>query len=187
MNWRREPSEMPVCKQTVKKQYSIVSRVNTMNEEHSHIVLVSTWADGHEVVSPLQVAAKVNFSLAEYFLILSCFPHWPDVSTALLQSDHSPRSHSTCLHLPKKKCTRDMSNMESTFNLQGNKMTLLLQCILRIKAIGLLKRIKSSLPHNTRILVFNSFISPLFDYDYGDIIWWDRGNVSLMSLHKIEK
>ena len=66
---------MPVCKQTVKKQYSIVSRVNTMNEEHSHIVLVSTWADGHEVVSPLQVSAKVNFSLAEYFLILSCFPH----------------------------------------------------------------------------------------------------------------
>ena len=47
------------------------------------------------------------------------------------------------------------------------------------KKLGLLRRIKSCLPINARIMFFNSFILPLFDY--GDIIWGDRGNASLMS------
>ena len=47
------------------------------------------------------------------------------------------------------------------------------------KKLGLLRRIKSSLPLNARIMFFNSFILPLFDY--GDIIWGNRGNASLMS------
>ena len=47
------------------------------------------------------------------------------------------------------------------------------------KKLGLLRRIKSCLPLNARIMFFNSFILPLFDY--GDIIWGDRGNASLMS------
>ena len=45
--------------------------------------------------------------------------------------------------------------------------------------LSLLRRIKSYLPLNGRIMFFNSFILPLFDY--GDIIWRDRGNASLMS------
>ena len=45
--------------------------------------------------------------------------------------------------------------------------------------LSLLRRIKSYLPLNARIMFFNSFILPLFDY--GDIIWGDRGNASLMS------
>lgn len=47
------------------------------------------------------------------------------------------------------------------------------------KKLGLLRSIKSCLPLNARIPFFNSFILPLFDY--GDIIWGDRGNASLMS------
>ena len=89
-------------RQIVQNQYSM-SRVNTMKVKHLHIVLVSIWADGHEVVNPLQLSAKVNFSSAMYFLVLSSSPHWPDVSEALLQSDHSPRSHCTCLHLPEQE------------------------------------------------------------------------------------
>jgi len=42
-----------------------------------------------------------------------------------------------------------------------------------------LRRIKSCLPLNARTTFFDSFILPLFDY--GDIIWGDRGNASLMS------
>ena len=45
--------------------------------------------------------------------------------------------------------------------------------------LSLLRRIKSYLSLNGRIMFFNSFILPLFDY--GDIIWRDRGNASLMS------
>ena len=45
--------------------------------------------------------------------------------------------------------------------------------------LSLLRHIKSYLPLNARIMFFNSFILPLFDY--GDIIWGDRGNASLMS------
>ena len=47
------------------------------------------------------------------------------------------------------------------------------------RKLGLLRRIKSCLPLNARIMFFNSFILPIFDY--GDIIWGDRGNASLMS------
>ena len=43
--------------------------------------------------------------------------------------------------------------------------------------LSLLRRIKSYLPLNARIMFFNSFILPLFDY--GDIIWGDRGNASV--------
>lgn len=131
MNRRPEPSGMSSYKQTVQKQYSIMSWVNTMKEKHLHIVLVSTWADGHEVVSPLQVSAKVNFSLEEYFLLLSSFPHWPDVSTAPPQSDHSPRSHTTCLHLPEQEMYTRHVKYGVNF-LQGSKMILLLLSILML-------------------------------------------------------
>ena len=47
------------------------------------------------------------------------------------------------------------------------------------KKLGLLRRIKPYLPLSARITFFNSFILPLFDY--GDIIWGDRGNASLMA------
>ena len=47
------------------------------------------------------------------------------------------------------------------------------------KKLGLLKRIKSYLPLSARITFFNSFILPLFDY--GDLVWSDRGNSTLMS------
>ena len=47
------------------------------------------------------------------------------------------------------------------------------------KKLGLLRRIKSCLPLSARITFFNSFVLPLFDY--GDIIWGDRGNTTLMA------
>ena len=47
------------------------------------------------------------------------------------------------------------------------------------KKLGLWRRIKPCLPLNTRILFFNGFILPLFDYE--DTIWGDRGYASLMS------
>ena len=46
------------------------------------------------------------------------------------------------------------------------------------KKLGLL-RIKLCLPLRARITFFNSFVLPLFDY--GDIIWGDRGNTTLMA------
>ena len=51
------------------------------------------------------------------------------------------------------------------------------------KKLSLLRRIKSCLPLDARIMFFNSFILPLFDY--GDIIWGDHGNASLMSELKV--
>ena len=45
------------------------------------------------------------------------------------------------------------------------------------KKLGLLGPIKSCLPLSARIMFLNNFILPLFDY--GDIIWGDRGNASL--------
>ena len=42
-----------------------------------------------------------------------------------------------------------------------------------------MRRIKSYLPLSARITFFNSFVLPLFDY--GDIIWGDRGNITLMA------
>ena len=47
------------------------------------------------------------------------------------------------------------------------------------KKLGLLRRIKSCLSLNARIIFFISFILPLFYY--GNIVWGDRGNASLMS------
>ena len=47
------------------------------------------------------------------------------------------------------------------------------------KKLGLLRRIKSCLPLSARITFFNSFVLALFDY--GDIIWGDRGNITLMA------
>ena len=47
------------------------------------------------------------------------------------------------------------------------------------KKLGLLRCIKSCLPLSARITFFNSFVLPLFDY--GDIIWGDRGNTTLMA------
>ena len=47
------------------------------------------------------------------------------------------------------------------------------------KKLGLLRRIKSCLPLSARITFFNSFVLALFDY--GDIIWGDQGNITLMA------
>lgn len=47
------------------------------------------------------------------------------------------------------------------------------------KKLGLLRRVKKFLPHNARVMFFNSFVLPLFEY--ADIVWGDRGNVTLMS------
>ena len=53
------------------------------------------------------------------------------------------------------------------------------------KKLGLLKRIRYCLPLDARLLFFNSYVLPLFDY--ADIVWGDRGNSTLMlqlqSLH----
>ena len=51
------------------------------------------------------------------------------------------------------------------------------------KKLGLLRHINTCLPLNARIMFFNSFVLPLFDY--GNIIWGDRGNASLMSELKV--
>ena len=53
------------------------------------------------------------------------------------------------------------------------------------KKLGLLKRIRYCLLLDARLLFFNSYVLPLFDY--ADIVWGDRGNSTLMlqlqSLH----
>ena len=51
------------------------------------------------------------------------------------------------------------------------------------KKLVLLKRIRYCLPFDARLLFFNSYVLPLFDY--ADIVWGDRGNSTLMlqSLH----
>ena len=46
------------------------------------------------------------------------------------------------------------------------------------KRLGLLKRIKHLLPRFARLLYYNSLVLPLFDY--GDIIWGDKNNSTLM-------
>ena len=45
--------------------------------------------------------------------------------------------------------------------------------------LGLLKLISYLLPLETRITLYNSLVRPLFDY--GDIIWGDKGDTTLMS------
>ena len=47
------------------------------------------------------------------------------------------------------------------------------------KRLGLLKRIKHLLPHFARVLYYTSVIQPLFDY--GDIVWGDKNNCTLMN------
>ena len=47
------------------------------------------------------------------------------------------------------------------------------------KKLGLLRRFKSYIPLKARSTFFNSFILPLFYY--GNIIWGDGGNFTLMS------
>ncbi len=47
------------------------------------------------------------------------------------------------------------------------------------KKLGLLKRIKNYLLLHSRILFYNSYILPHFDY--ADIVWRDRGNETLMT------
>ena len=44
--------------------------------------------------------------------------------------------------------------------------------------MGLLRRIKTFIPLKTRLIIYNALILPLFDY--GDIIWGDKNNSSLM-------
>lgn len=44
--------------------------------------------------------------------------------------------------------------------------------------LGLLKRIKNLLPRSARLLYYNSLILPLFDY--GDIVWGDKNNLTIM-------
>ena len=44
--------------------------------------------------------------------------------------------------------------------------------------IGLLKRVKPLLPLDARITLYNTLISPLFDY--ADVIWGDKDNSTLM-------
>ena len=48
------------------------------------------------------------------------------------------------------------------------------------KRLGLLKRIKHLLPRFARLLYYNSLVLPLFDY--GDIIWGDKNNSTLMQV-----
>ena len=47
------------------------------------------------------------------------------------------------------------------------------------KRLGLLKRIKHLLPHFARVLYYTSVIQPLFDY--GDVVWGDKNNCTLMN------
>ena len=46
------------------------------------------------------------------------------------------------------------------------------------KNLGLLRRIKYYLPYIARLLFYNSFVLPIFDY--ADLVWGDKDNVSLM-------
>jgi hypothetical protein len=51
--------------------------------------------------------------------------------------------------------------------------------------IGLLRRIKTFIPLKTRLIIYNAFILPLFDY--GDIIWGDKNNSSLMDNYEFSR
>ena len=45
--------------------------------------------------------------------------------------------------------------------------------------LSLLKRIKHLLPFSARLLFYNSFVMPLFDY--ADLVWGDKHNITLMT------
>ena len=46
------------------------------------------------------------------------------------------------------------------------------------KNLGILRRIKYYLPYNVRLLFYNSLVLPIFDY--ADLVWGDKDNVSIM-------
>ena len=45
--------------------------------------------------------------------------------------------------------------------------------------IGLIRRIRDVLPLQVRVTLYNTLILPLFDY--GDVIWGDKNNDTIMS------
>ena len=47
------------------------------------------------------------------------------------------------------------------------------------QTIGLIRRIRNLLPLQTRVTLYNTLILPFFDY--GDVIWGDENNDSIMS------
>ncbi|CAB4000916.1 Hypothetical predicted protein [Paramuricea clavata] len=47
------------------------------------------------------------------------------------------------------------------------------------KNLGLLRRIKHLLPHQARLLFYNSLVLPIFDYV--DLVWGDKDNLVLMA------
>ena len=47
------------------------------------------------------------------------------------------------------------------------------------KNLGLLRRIKHLLPHETRLLYYNSLI--LLIFDYADLTWGDKDDIVLMN------
>lgn len=51
--------------------------------------------------------------------------------------------------------------------------------------LGIIKRIKHLLPLQARLTLFNSIILPLLDY--GDIIWGDKNNESLMKHLQVQQ
>ena len=53
------------------------------------------------------------------------------------------------------------------------------------KRLGLLKRTKHLLPRNARVLLYNTLILPIFDY--GDLVWGDKGNETLMEKLQISQ
>ena len=52
-------------------------------------------------------------------------------------------------------------------------------CMKINQRIGLIRRIRNLLPLQTRVTLYNTLILPLFDY--GDVIWGDKNNDTLMS------
>ena len=48
--------------------------------------------------------------------------------------------------------------------------------------IGLIRRIRNLLPLQARVTLYNALILPLFDY--GDVVWGDKNNDTLMSNYR---
>ena len=44
--------------------------------------------------------------------------------------------------------------------------------------IGVIRRVSKIVPLDSRVTLYNSLVAPLFDY--GDIIWGDKNNETLM-------
>ena len=53
------------------------------------------------------------------------------------------------------------------------------------KKLGLLRRINTCLPLDARLIFFNSYILPIFDY--ADIIWGDKGKAALIEQLQVLK